>query len=455
MTEVLLSPPSHAVVLRVTLTLDGAEPPVWRDLELQGELTLDIVHRHLQLAMGWQDSHLHRFWRGPYAYRPEEPRFLTPFDVDEGEEGIEESEVRLDQVLRDPGDTLGYLYDFGDDWLHTLHLEEVRPATGDEPPARCLDGAGAGPPEDIGGVDAYNELVAALRAPAPDAQQAELLETYGEMIDLDVDPLDFDPQAASAAMAADAEVLTAVIGLTETPVVALRRLVERLEGPETVVLTELARDAAAAPPATPEDLDAALRPWQTVLDVVGSEGVDLTGAGRLRPDTVQRISRELGIDRWWIGKANREDQTAPVASLRHAAQALRLVRRQRGRLVMAPAGRRVAGDAQALWRHLAVSLPADRGDFEQEAGAAWLLCLAAGKQDAPDLAARILSEAGWRLESGTPIEAATVRHGAAGTGRVLSVIASSFRADRPGGLREGEVAAAPVIRALAARTVLG
>ncbi len=49
-----------------------------------------------------------------------------------------------------------------------------------------------------------------------------------------------------------------------------------------------------------------------LLDVVG-DGVTLTGAGYLKPTAVEQIAHRTGITEWWIGKANREDLTWPVA----------------------------------------------------------------------------------------------------------------------------------------------
>ena len=60
----LLPVPTEARGFRVRLDLHGARPPVWRRLELPGDLTLPRVHDVIQAAMGWSNSHLHRFRTG-------------------------------------------------------------------------------------------------------------------------------------------------------------------------------------------------------------------------------------------------------------------------------------------------------------------------------------------------------------------------------------------------------
>jgi len=48
--------------------LRDVEPPIWRTLEVPGSATLEDVHYAIQLAMGWQNSHLHRFTIGKCQY---------------------------------------------------------------------------------------------------------------------------------------------------------------------------------------------------------------------------------------------------------------------------------------------------------------------------------------------------------------------------------------------------
>jgi hypothetical protein len=104
--------------------------------------------------MGWEDGHLHKFGVG--ADRRARAYFVTEFDLGEGDEGVAEHDVRLDQVVSAKGDRLFYDYDFGDGWEHVLKVEEI---LDDPPPAPvCVTGKMACPPEDCGGLGGYLDL---------------------------------------------------------------------------------------------------------------------------------------------------------------------------------------------------------------------------------------------------------------------------------------------------------
>jgi len=63
---------------RLKVTLRGSRPPIWRRLEVRGDVTLFQVHQVLQVAMGWTDSHLHQFRRGTTYYGESDPEFGEP-----------------------------------------------------------------------------------------------------------------------------------------------------------------------------------------------------------------------------------------------------------------------------------------------------------------------------------------------------------------------------------------
>jgi hypothetical protein len=144
----------ETLVLRIDLA--GAKPPIWRRVEVPSTLMLDQVHELLQLLFGWYDGHLHRFALGSSVWDRDAESFLSGYDLEEGEqEGTPEAEVRLDEVLAEPGDVLRYVYDYGDEWLHTLKLEKVLR----QPCARLrvLAGKHEAPAEDSGGIWTWND----------------------------------------------------------------------------------------------------------------------------------------------------------------------------------------------------------------------------------------------------------------------------------------------------------
>jgi Plasmid pRiA4b ORF-3-like protein len=177
------------VTYRIRADLQGTRPPLWRRFELSCDLSLDRVHDTMQAAFGWTDSHLHRFAAGPAPYGPESESYLCPFDVDEGEDGVPEDKVRLDEVLCDVGDVLFYEYDYGDGWSHLLRLEAALPRGDFAPQAACTGGRRPGPPENCGGVDGYELIVAATDPQHPD--HAEALARYLAMYGADARPSDF------------------------------------------------------------------------------------------------------------------------------------------------------------------------------------------------------------------------------------------------------------------------
>jgi len=188
---------ADVVTYRVRIDLKGTRPPLWRRLELSSDLLLDELHGVIQEAFGWTDNHLHQFSSGQNPHSPEAELYLCPFQVDEGDIGIPEEQVRLDEVLAEPGDKLYYEYDFGDGWEHVIKLETVSARTAPAPRAVCTDGRRDGPAEDCGGVYAYELTAAATDLDNPDHAEAvaELEHFFGGDIDpeaLDTTPFDID-----------------------------------------------------------------------------------------------------------------------------------------------------------------------------------------------------------------------------------------------------------------------
>lgn len=168
----LLPVPETVRGFRIRLDLLHTKSPVWRRVDVSGDITLPRLHDVIQAAMGWTDSHLHRFCTGNDRNSPE---FLTQFDLDEGDDGMLEDDVRLDQVVAVEGDRLWYDYDFGDGWGHLLRVEKVLDSPPDAP--RCLAGRLACPPEDCGGTWGYHDLAEWVRSGYSDALRPEAFDS--------------------------------------------------------------------------------------------------------------------------------------------------------------------------------------------------------------------------------------------------------------------------------------
>lgn len=168
------------VVFDINVSLLGAEPAVWRQVRIPGDSHLRLVHLVLQMAMGWENRHLHEF------VSADRKRYVDFDGYEPQENELDENMYTLKDLVSEPGDRCLYLYDFGDDWTHEIVLEavseiEVEPAE----QFRCLGGEGACPPEDCGGVPGYLELL----------EQFNDLDALGHDEAVDLLGETFDPEA--------------------------------------------------------------------------------------------------------------------------------------------------------------------------------------------------------------------------------------------------------------------
>lgn len=146
-------------VHHVRVNLHGARPPVWRRLELPSDMRLDLVHETLQTVFGWYDCHYHQFETACGEYGDPAQNADTWRD--------DESEVALAQVAGEVEATVGYVYDFGDNWRHDIVVEAICPAAPGVRYPRCTGGRGLPPGEESAGARAPDAAgSAARRAPA-------------------------------------------------------------------------------------------------------------------------------------------------------------------------------------------------------------------------------------------------------------------------------------------------
>lgn len=173
------TPSESTLGYRLKITLEQSHPAIWRDLEVV-DCTLGALHELIQIAMGWENYHLHAFKVGERL-----------FGLPEMDETIDESSMRISELLQQGVKEFRYWYDFGDDWWHTIKIEKEFQTKSDEHYPRCTAGARACPPEDIGGVWGYEAFLEAIANPK-DQRHEELIECFGDEFDaeqFDVDEI--------------------------------------------------------------------------------------------------------------------------------------------------------------------------------------------------------------------------------------------------------------------------
>jgi len=166
---------SSRQVFQFHLSLVGAAPPIWRRMLVPVDFTLAQLHRVVQAVMGWSDDHLHQFDIAGRVYGIPDPDGMLQF--------IDDRKIRLRDLNLTRRTRITYTYDFGDEWVHLLKVEEVSQADSDDTGALCMAGERSGPPEDVGGVFGYEELLQARSDPNHE-QHDDAKEWIG----------DFDPE---------------------------------------------------------------------------------------------------------------------------------------------------------------------------------------------------------------------------------------------------------------------
>jgi len=182
--------PTNRAAFQFCVTLKWVEPKVWRRILVPADATFWDLHMALQNAMGWEDEHLH-------VFRAPDPQTGEPQEIGIPTEGLFADEkphragweVMLSEFFRQAGDRVDYEYDFGDSWEHEVVLEAILEVGPKARLPHCLDGAGACPPEDCGGVSGYEDLLVAMRDPSHEEHDS-ILEWLGGPFD----PAAFDPK---------------------------------------------------------------------------------------------------------------------------------------------------------------------------------------------------------------------------------------------------------------------
>jgi hypothetical protein len=178
------------------VSLEGADPRVWRRLLIECGATFEDLHLAIQRACGWTNDHLYEF-TDP---KSRERIGGNPMIPEEEIGDVSAYETPLSRWFRPRvRRKFTYLYDFGDCWRHDLVLKGI--VSLPEAFARKLiGGARAFPLEDCGGLYGYSQCLEAVRR-----RKANPTKSYSEEEDMyaawvaEWDPDEFDLESTKTA----------------------------------------------------------------------------------------------------------------------------------------------------------------------------------------------------------------------------------------------------------------
>ena len=177
------------------IVLPNTDPLVWRRIHVPETYSFWDLHVAIQDAMGWKDYHLHEFIVVD-SKTTRTVRIGIPDDEMPDERPcLAGWKIPIARFLTYGTDPVRYRYDFGDDWEHVLEFEELVRADGGVYP-RCISGAGACPPEDVGGTHRYAEFLRVIRDVGHPEREA-MLRWAGAWENGSFDPDAFSPASVT------------------------------------------------------------------------------------------------------------------------------------------------------------------------------------------------------------------------------------------------------------------
>ncbi len=150
-------PKKASPIYQLKVTLLDTEPPIWRRILVEGDVTLAKLSTVINDAMGWAGYHIHEFHVGKDIWGP-------PLNIDDdfGFEMKDHAKTTLDKVAPRKRSVLKYLYDGGDCWMHKVVVEDIVDAEPKRDYPVCLEGERACPPEDCGGTPGFYDMLDAM-----------------------------------------------------------------------------------------------------------------------------------------------------------------------------------------------------------------------------------------------------------------------------------------------------
>lgn len=146
-----MTPQSPIEIYQLRIYLKEISPMIWRRILVPDCISIADLHAIIQIAMGWENSYLHRFdiWGKEYGIAYEGG---ISFQDDPRNISLKDFSFRINEKFV-------YEYNFFDHWEHEIRLEKKVLTTTKKIYPCCIGGNYASPPEDCGGPRAFMELI--------------------------------------------------------------------------------------------------------------------------------------------------------------------------------------------------------------------------------------------------------------------------------------------------------
>lgn len=145
-----MSDPTASKVYQLKIHLIDVSPMVWRRLLVKDDTTIAQLHGIIQLAMGWENIHLHSFRIYGKAYGIYYSGGMSFSD--------DPREVRLRDFQFRSREKFYYDYNFRVNWQHQVRIEKVLDVEDGRFYPVCTGGKYACPPEAIESIEAFSEI---------------------------------------------------------------------------------------------------------------------------------------------------------------------------------------------------------------------------------------------------------------------------------------------------------
>ena len=162
---------------KLKITLKGIRPFISRTVAVPKDVTFADLHRIIQIAMGWNDEHLHEF-----KVLSEDMR-IVPADTDTDDLGLKYAFEEVTPLSKYRGKKILYTYDSFCNWEHTIRfLKDIDDYNERYP--KVIKYSNRCPPEESGGAKEFLEKLRIMEEDYTHPDYDYIVDWFNEEYDL-------------------------------------------------------------------------------------------------------------------------------------------------------------------------------------------------------------------------------------------------------------------------------